>query len=392
MNFKTPLSVFIIWHPEYIHGEAIGNYLYSALCRDCSKPLIRTLGIPVYYRNTNEIGCKRPCKINFEESESVAIIPLISNEFLLDNDYKAYLEELEEMCKKDKSKTRLYPVSLCKNAYNVTPKISALNFIRCDNFKQDEPNGIKEIHNYIKGCILHELCRLLMNERRATEERDSLDSSPPIKLFISHSKHDDSKIEAIKFRDYINSVTQLKTFFDANDIAYGSDFGEQIKTSATESALVVFQSDSYSDREWCRIEVLEAKSAGCPAVIVNAVQNGEKRTFPYLGNYPSIRLKDNFQDIIDLTLEQVLFNLFTRRSLNFLTDLYDIKGSVNLSTAPELFNFLQLKQRGLKDDEKYILVLYPDPPLGSEEMKILNTLNDDFIFITPIMLPSISKK
>ncbi len=183
--------------------------------------------------------------------------------------------------------------------------------------------------------------------------------------------------------------TQLKTFFDTNDISYGSNFGEQIKKSASESALVVFQSDSYSDREWCRIEVLEAKTVGIPIVIVNAVQNGEKRAFPYLGNYPSIRFKNNFIEIIDLTLEQVLFNLFTKNFLDALTDLYKIKTAKILSTSPELFNFIQLKKQGVNPGEKYGLVIYPDPPLGSEEMEILNQLDDNFVFITPIMLPSI---
>jgi hypothetical protein len=231
-----------------------------------------------------------------------------------------------------------------------------------------------------------------MNMKKATDETESLATSPPIKLFISHSKHDESKLDASKFRDYINSQTQLKTFFDTNDISYGSNFGEEIKKAAKESALVVFQSDSYADREWCRIEVLEAKTAGCPIVIVNAVQNGEKRAFPYLGNYPSIRFKNNFIEIIDLTLEQVLFNLYTKIFLDSLTDLYKIKTDKILSTSPELFNFIQLKKKGLNKGEEYSLVIYPDPPLGSEEMEILNQLDDAFVFITPLTLPSIAKR
>jgi hypothetical protein len=228
--------------------------------------------------------------------------------------------------------------------------------------------------------------------KKATDETESNSTPPPVKLFISHSKHDESKNDAIAFRDFINSKTQLKTFFDANDIAYGSNFGEKIKEAAKESALVVFQSDSYAEREWCRIEVLEAKKAGCPIVIVNAVQNKEQRAFPYLGNYPSIRFKDkNFQQIIDLTLEQVLFNRYTIRFLDAQTDQYKIKANRILTTPPELFNFIQLKRDGLSEDEKFGLVIYPDPPLGSEEMEILNDLDNNFVFITPLVLPTILK-
>ena len=393
MSFTTPLSVFIVWHPDYLEGQQTADFLYSNLCRDSAKPLIRSMGIPVYFRNKNAYETNRPLEINFTESEYTAIIALVSDEFVNDSNYGKFLDNIFDKCEIEKNKRRVYPVAISKSAYNVSTKFSAINFIRVDRSKLVcDKAEIVSINSQIKTPILHELCRLLMNMKKATDETESLATSPPIKLFISHSKHDESKLDASKFRDYINSQTQLKTFFDTNDISYGSNFGDEIKKAAKESALVVFQSDSYADREWCRIEVLEAKTAGCPIVIVNAVQNGEKRAFPYLGNYPSIRFKNNFIEIIDLTLEQVLFNLYTKIFLDSLTDLYKIKTDKILSTSPELFNFIQLKKKGLNQVEEYSLVIYPDPPLGSEEMEILNQLDDAFVFITPLTLPSIAKR
>ncbi|MBL7862763.1 MAG: toll/interleukin-1 receptor domain-containing protein [Cyclobacteriaceae bacterium] len=393
MSFKTPLAIYILWHPNYVDGQQIGNYLYSVLCRNPDKPLVRSLGIPVYFRNRNFGETKSPIDINFEESKYTAIISLISDEFVNDRYYGDYLNKIFDKCNEDKDKRRVYPVAVSKHAFNVSVKFSPINFIRIDKTKAScDLQIIESINSQIKSPILHELCRLLMNMRKASDETDSLTVSPPVKLFISHSKHDESKFDAIKFRDFINSQTQLKTFFDATDIAYGTNFGEEIKRAVSQSALVVFQSDSYADREWCRIEVLTAKSEGCPIVIVNAIQNGEKRVFPYLGNSPSIRFKENFLEIIDLTLEQVLFNKHTSKLLDSLTDLYNLKTDRILSNAPELFNFIQLKKSKLVNGEKYALVIYPDPPLGSEEIDILNQLDDNFVFITPIMLPSISKR
>lgn len=392
MNYKTPLAVYIIWHPDYSEGQKIADFLYSVLCRNAEKPLVRSLGIPVYFRSVKENGQNYPKEIGFSESEYTAIVPLVSDEFVNDKDYGNFIDQIYDVCNANKNKRRLYPVALSKYAYNVSTKLSAINFVRIDSNKNvcglDVNNSIQE---QIKSPILHELCRLLMNMKKASDETETLEVSPPVKLFISHSKHDESKLDAMKFRDYINSQTQLKTFFDANDIAYGSNFGDEIKKAAKESALVVFQSDSYADREWCRIEVLTAKSAGCPIVIVNAVQNKEHRVFPYLGNYPSIRFKENFLDIIDLTLEQVLFNLYTKKFIDALTDLYNIKAKNILTTSPELFNFIQLKEQKFAAGENFGLVIYPDPPIGSEEMEILNKLDKDFVFITPLTLPSISK-
>jgi len=393
MSFKTPLSVFIVWHPDYLEGQQMADFLYSVLCRDSSKPLIRSMGIPVYFRSTKAESKNHPIAIDFDESEFTAVIALVSDEFVVDKEYGNYLEIIFDECNSISDKRRVYPIAISKNAYNVSTKLSPINFIRVTKAIGIDCNTATQgnIFSQIKSPVLHELCRLLMNMKKATDETDSLTISPPIKLFISHSKHDESKLDAAKFRDYINSQTQLKTFFDTNDIAYGSNFGDEIKKAAHESALVVFQSDSYADREWCRIEVLEAKSAGCPIVIVNAVQHGEKRAFPYLGNYPSIRFKNNFLDIIDLTLEQVLFNLYTKIFLDSLTGMYGIKADRILSTSPELFNFIQLKAQGLNEGENFGLVVYPDPPLGSEEMEILNKLDGNFIFITPLTLPLIIK-
>lgn len=384
MSFKTPLSVFIVWHPDYAEGKLIADFLYSVLCRDSSKPLMRSIGIPVYFRSISATNTSQPIDIDFRESEFTAVIALIDDKFILDSEFRTYIDKISDECNNAKDKRRIYPIAISENAHKVSSKLSEINFIPV--------NEIDNQYTEIKSPILHELCRLLMSMKKATDEIESNSTPPPVKLFISHSKHDESKNDALAFRDFINSKTQLKTFFDANDIDYGSNFGEKIKKAAQESALVVFQSDSYAEREWCRIEVLEAKKTGCPIVIVNAVQNKEQRAFPYLGNYPSIRFKDkNFLQIIDLTLEQVLFNRYTIRFLDAQTDQYKIKANRILTTPPELFNFIQLKRDGLSEDEKFGLVIYPDPPLGSEEMEILNDLDNNFVFITPLVLPTILK-
>jgi len=393
MRYKTPLSVYIVWHPNFLDGQQIADFLYSFLCRDSSKPLVRSMGIPVYFRSTKATGTNYPLQIDFDESEFTAVIPLVSDEFVNDKEYEKFIDSTFDKCNAAKDKRRIYPIAISKNAYNVSPKLLPINFIRVEK-KIKSHCGIEEhvsIFSQIKSPVLHELCRLLMNMKKATDETDSLTISPPIKLFISHSKHDETKLVATRFRDFINSQTQLKTFFDTNDIAYGSNFGEEIKKAAHEFALVAFQSDTYAEREWCRIEVLEAKKTGCPIVIVNAIQNREQRAFPYLGNYPSIRFKDNFLEIIDLALEQVLFNIYTKQFLDSITNLYKIKTYKILSTSPELFTLVQLKKEGLSKGIKFGLVIYPDPPLGSEEMELLNDMDDDYFFITPLTLPTISK-
>lgn len=399
MNFKSPLAIYIIWHPSFKDGQAIANYLYSIFCRNSDKPLNRAIGIPVYFRKVNYKGQEFPKKIDYNEATYNAIIPLIDDDFVNDSNYKTYIEEILSYSLKSNSKTKVYPVAISKSAYSFSKSLGKINFLRADKIelqiKECKKNDDNILLNYLRLNITHELCRLMLHMKKAVDEQESFKHTPPpIKLFISHSKHDDSKYEAMRFKDYINTETQLKTFFDANDISFGSNFGDEIKRAVENSALVAFQSDSYSDREWCRIEVLTAKKHGCPVVIVNAIQNGEKRTFPYMGNYPSIRLKNNFEDIICLTLEQVLYNKYTGMLLDEITTLYGLKANSILSTTPELYSFLQLKERNfeMKNNSEFKLIVYPDPPLGTEETELLFNMDDRYHFVTPTTIPSLILK
>ncbi|WP_070138133.1 toll/interleukin-1 receptor domain-containing protein [Crocinitomix algicola] len=398
MSYKSPLAIFIIWHPSFEDGQKIADYLYSVFCRDSDKPLNRTIGIPVYFRKVNFKDTKSPRTINYSESTFNAIVPLIDDDFVNDKNYKTYIEEVLSYSLISKGKTKVYPVAISKNAYGFSKNLGQINFLRADKItgeKECQTQDENSVFRYLRLNITHELCRLMLNMKKAVDEQESFEHlPPPIKLFISHSKHDDSKYEAMKFKDFINSETQLKTFFDANDISFGSNFGDEIKRAVENSALVAFQSDSYAEREWCRIEVLTAKKHGCPVVIVNAIKNGEKRTFPYMGNYPSIRLKDNFEDIICLTLEQVLYNKYTGMLLDEITTLYGLKADSILSTTPELYSFLQLKDRKLdvSNNSEYKLIVYPDPPLGTEETELLMKMDESYHFVTPTTIPSLILK
>ena len=392
MSFKIPLAVYVVWHPDYSDGQLIANNLYSALCRDSGKPLARSIGIPVYFRFAKQADSEAPIFIDYSESDYVAILFLVSTRFLLDKNYRDYLEKIRSDSESRKN-VRLFPVALCEDAYKVNKKLSEINFIRAQTIEQTSDINVlaAQLEN-IKSCLFHELCRMLLNKPKMNDLENEKDvAPPPIRLFVSHSKHDEFIEEAKNFRKYINCKTQLKTFFDANDIAYGYNFGDEIKRAAGNSALVVFQSDSYADREWCRIEVLTAKAAGCPVVIVNAIEKGERRTFPYLGNYPSIRLKSNYQEIIDLTMEQVLFNIFTKMLLSAQAQLYGVDIDFVISNYPELFTFIELKKKQKSKGTQYNVVIYPDPPLGSEEMNLLNEMDERFYFVTPTMLPLINR-
>ncbi|MCY4226463.1 MAG: toll/interleukin-1 receptor domain-containing protein, partial [Gammaproteobacteria bacterium] len=92
-----------------------------------------------------------------------------------------------------------------------------------------------------------------------------------IKVFISHSKHDrDGETIGISIRDWIHSHSQLDSFFDIYDIPSGLSFDGILKHEIGAGVFLAILTDSYSSREWCRREVIEAKRRRVPMIVVNS--------------------------------------------------------------------------------------------------------------------------
>jgi hypothetical protein len=380
---KNPLNIYIVWHPNYVRGIDYANYLYSELCRDLKNPLSRGTGIPVFFRWQAYVN-NLPIAIDFSLAERNAVIVLVDNEMFADDNFSSYFKSI---IANDASNKRLFPIALSKYAYDVAVEVKE-QFIRLNTITDpDETIEFALRCNKLKSELLHDLSRLLL-DMKASNDALPDNNHQPVKLFISHAKKDGETI-AINFRNYIRTATKLNSFFDANDIANGFDFETEIANGVKNSVLVVFQTDAYASREWCRIEVITAKRYKSPIVIVNAINQGEKRSFPYSGNAPSIRWNNNFDEIIDLALLQMLYNLYNDQVLKIYREIYTTGNEIQveyLTMPPELFNYLDIVKLK-KESKKPIMVLYPDPPLGNEELKLLNELDDDITFTTPIMLP-----
>lgn len=388
MNFKQPLEIYVLWHPDYEEGLVYANKLFTLFCRNFEQPFDSTLNIPLYFR-FEKSSAGIPIPINLDEAQRTAVIVLIDDNFVLDENYHAYLQELIDAESTNSNKVRIYPIAFSANFHKVCGTLNSKNAIRAydlnllDNLSQTS-------EELIKTSLLHEIARLLLNLTKGTEKQHELTSTQPIRLFISHSKHDKQVVaEAWKFKNFVDSRSQLKSFFDVNDIGYGANFEAEIKKGITESALVVFQSDSYASREWCRIEAIIAKANNCPVIVVNAIEMGERRSFPYLGNVPTIRLNENYQAIIDLTLEKVVFNLYQKELMNEVAKLYKIDINYKTSTFPELFDIINIKKKMSEDKKSFSLILYPDPPVGSEELKLLNEMDSNLFFVTPTQLATL---
>ena len=81
----------------------------------------------------------------------------------------------------------------------------------------------------------------------------------------------------------------LDTSFDAINIAAGFSFEEEIDAGIDTAAFALIHTDAYASRVWCQYGVIRAKRHGRPIVVIHAIEEGEARSFPYIGNVPTIR-------------------------------------------------------------------------------------------------------
>lgn len=385
VNYTSPLALYVIWHPDFTAGKFYADKVFSAFCRDLQNPLGRNSNIPVYFRSAINKTTGIPIDINYDEADKNAILVLVDDKMIEDGIWQTYIQNL---VKNKGTNTRIFPVAFSDYSFYIDKEnLSKIQFIRAKDVTDSDPNNSNHKRwEYLRARLLHDIARQLLNEEAVYDISKTDDS--PVKLFLSHAKKDGEDI-AKMFRDHIESNSKLDTFFDTNDIADGHIFDEQIKKNLENSAVIIFNTDEYSNREWCRREVIIAKRYRCPIICVLNIKEGETRSFPYMGNVPTILWNNNMEEIINQTLIQVINNTYSLQLLNKIKDLYKIENALVLPKAPELFNYIDIedlkRKQNIKDD---IIVLYPEPPLGIEEIVLLKDVNSNIIFTTPVQLPT----
>lgn len=358
-KIKMPLSVHVLFHKDNEQGKNDFKDIYHLLCRNPNDPLTDGLDIPVYL-HTGGGGVSIP-RIKYEESSKNVIILLVDQNMYCCADWKDYIDQLLDA---DNTNTLILPVSLFQHAFDISAKLGMTQFIRLKSY------SIYDNWGEFKMRLFDSLIRLLM------------DSTNQLKLFISHSKKDSDnlgEIRAQELREYLRRDTKLNSFFDINDIQDGYDFGKQIIDNLEDSLLVILKTNTYSEREWCRIEALAGKTNMLPTIAVSLINGEVRRNFPYLGNVPLIRFNENWNDIINLLLRTAL-NQYHQKML--LDVLKKMSGNLNhqvLPFTPELFSLSMLKS----DTD---VVLYPEPPLGLEEIDILRRFTNEIQFLTPMQI------
>lgn len=354
--------------------------IYAHFARDPEKPNARGLGIPVFFRSELAEGETTPARIDMDEARHTAIIVLVDTEAVIAGPgWPRYITSLWQRAQGKPERHRLFPVAFTANAYKV---LTEANFIRLQDHSPEAAPGV------LLNRLTNELGRLLTQRPTlASVETEEVKSATPqkMRLFLSHAKLDGEKA-ALALRDYIHENLALDTFFDAIDIAAGFRFEAQIDDGIETAAFALIHTDAYASRVWCQHEVIRAKRHGRPVVVIHAIEEGEARSFPYIGNVPTIRWREEpkrLEAIVGLVLREVLRTEYFTQHFDDLRALFNVPATVRaLPRAPELLTALALRNEA----ETVPFFVYPDPPLAKQELDLVLELAPSLRLTTPTLL------
>lgn len=363
------LVVYIVWHPAFRVGRKIAEALYDHYRRKLFENVAGGTGLSVIYRSELSAAEPAPLPIVFGEGETAAVVVLFDEQFVADAAYMAWLKDTAERADAAGLAARVFPVAtdaaLTKNGM-------AEQAVRWDKWDAlPEKPRTRRLISSLTFQFARMLRSYLERLRHPADPDEALERYlRKVQVFLSHSKRDEDGERIAKLiRQALFDGEGLASFFDVHDIAPGLRFDKVILNQVRVSAVVAVYTDSFSSREWCRREIIEAKRASVPLVVANCIADVDERCFPYMGNVPVVRMDpehvDRIDDVIGRLLDEVLKDFLWRCRVKLVQA--DAGSKVRfLPRPPELISLVSL-DRPPEDD---VVLVYPDPPLGLEEQRL----------------------
>lgn len=369
LSTRPFLVIYVAWHPEFADGLTIAQALYDHYRRKIYENVAGGTGLSVVYRSTPGAGLDVPISINFADAETSAIVMLMDEKWAADPTWAEWGRDLMEQADVVGLGARVFPVTIDGTAIQLGMAEQALRWDKWADVEQEERK-----RRLIAG-LTYQFCRMLRSYlqqlKHPTEEEESLNQYlSKVEIFLSHSKHDthgERIAKLIRERLYQGEGDSLTNFFDVHDIPAGLRFNKVILHKVKVCAVVAIHTDSYSSREWCRREIIEAKRYNAPLVVANCISDLDERSFPYMGNVPVVRMDPEAANRIDYIVSRLLDEVLKDFLWRCRVELAKPAASdevVFLPRPPELISLA-----GLPKSAEATLV-YPDPPIGAEEQRL----------------------
>ncbi|MDQ1441711.1 MAG: hypothetical protein QOG97_1939 [Acidimicrobiaceae bacterium] len=379
------LEIYVVWHPNDTPGSSVAEALLEHFRGNAYSGLIGG-AIDVYIRSQSISGvpADAPASIPVIEPPPyglavpafTAVLVVAGSELASaveeHGPWREYVEAISAAQKTQPDSVAVFPVTVARLALSNThlgAVVGGQQQVAADGWGRP---GFEET-----------LCRDL--GQGVAQMVDP--AHQRLSVFISHTKRRTvtEEGEVSRLVDLVRQViagTRLQDFFDAADLQPGEDWAPRLIEEAARGALLALRTDLYSSRAWCQREVVTAKRHGVPVVVLDALTEGEERgsfLMDHVPRVPGRRDPEGWQESAVRRALNQLADECLKRAL-WRAQLRIGRGALNVDIdwwadhAPEPLTFAEWLDKEVDRDAKShepIIILHPDPPLGSDERDVL---------------------
>ena len=374
IDSQPPFMLYVVWHPDYSRGTDIAEVLREHFGSDRYRRVEGGAGLRVMFRSTAAPGTQIPIPVDWNSAGTTAVVTLLDSALVADPAWTGYVRELAEQAAASGDHSRVFPVEMEGGVLSVGLEEQALRWVRWEgDNEQREQRLVRDLTYSFSRMLRSHLARLqfpdLQDDLGQYLER--------VNVFLSHSKHDTyGEPLAEKVRDWLHNHSGLSSFLDVHDIPPGVPFSAAIDHYIANGVMVAIYTDSYSSRAWCQREVITAKRANVPMLVVNSLRSLDERAFPYLANVPVIRMDPDAPERVDQAIGLLLDEVFKDFLWKCRVETFREQDAHTtfLPRAPELLSLTSLPAPSADTAR---IIVYPDPPLGTDEAQLFYDVYQD---------------
>ena len=265
---KSPVSIYIVHHPECKEAEALSGKLYDWFRLGYLSGDSSGAGLPVYFRRQvkeirspgkSESTWRLSPTIDYSGATLNVIIVLVDHRMVIEEKWRVAIVALSEEVSKIKEEIRKAQLGKDESRSRIKgTRVELLPAALHDSFYRTGP--LSSNFNSVRLAHLDDKHKEAALRRAATEMTGRLlraasgSGFKQLDIFLSHAKQDGLEIAAT-LRDGIQRFGQLEPWFDANDLAWGQQWQDDINVATTDTAaMVAIVTDAYPSRPWCRTE------------------------------------------------------------------------------------------------------------------------------------------
>lgn len=386
---RPPLHIHLLAHPSSTVAKEIAQALMARLVEP---PASGGLRVPVFF--TPDRGDNQPPSLTGKDSLNLdsathSLVVVLVDAFMLrtvpsgtGNEWKYFIRHVQAQAPLDASPHHVLPVAIDRVGFGINDQCHVLPAFLNSSLEESpaKERRLAELSFHIAARAI----QLLAHGKVPALAPERMQA--PVRIFLSHAKADLStdRNDPVRHTAALcdSEDFPIEKWFDTRNIATSQDFWKAISAGIRDcSIMLAFNTDHYSSRPWCRREVLEAKRLGVHILMVNAVESGEARSFPYAGNVPVIRWNLSGEPEVEARriIDRAVLEALRFQHNRALLAARKEKTDDVWACAPEALTLAEIP-----DDATDTCILYPDPPLGREELEVLHKLRPHARLLTPL--------